>query len=356
MHIALAFNQRVAEEDDLVPSVAPLHAQHPSADLYAEWDDAETISAVAAALATRHQVSLVDADLDAFEKLRALQPDLVFNIAEGLYGGSRESQIPAMLEMLQIPYTGSDPLTLGLCLDKYRTKEILSVHRVASPAFALLDEASELPAELHFPLLVKPPLEGSSKGITNSSLVRNPDELQRELIRIHNNYQQQALVEEFLCGREFTVAMLGNGTDLQVLPIVEIDFSTLPAGANPIYSFEAKWLWDTEDAPLQIFHCPAPLEPLLQRSIEDLCRKAFHHLGCRDWCRIDVRLDSDGHPQIIEVNPLPGVLPRPEQNSCFPKAARAAGLSYPEMILNVVDAACARLGLVEKNHARRCLL
>jgi len=94
----------------------------------------------------------------------------------------------------------------------------------------------------------------------------------------------------------------------------------------------------------------------LQRSIEELCRKAFHHLGCRDWCRIDVRLDSDGRPQIIEVNPLPGVLPRPEQNSCFPKAARAAGLSYPEMILNVVDAACQRLGLVEKNHARRCLL
>jgi D-alanine-D-alanine ligase len=356
MHIALAFNQRAASEAVHLPAPGLLQLQQASTDLYAEWDDAETISAVAAALAEQHQVSLVNADLDAFEKLRNLQPDLVFNMAEGLHGGSRESQIPALLEMLQIPYTGSDPLALGLCLDKYRTKEILTYHQVATPAFALIDRAEDLPAHLHYPLLVKPPLEGSSKGITDSSLVRNPAELQRELTRISDNYRQQALVEEFLSGREFTVALLGNGAQLRVLPIVEIDFSTLPAGANPIYSYEAKWLWDTDSAPLQIFHCPAPLEPLLQRSIEDLCRKAFLHLGCRDWCRIDVRLDSDGRPQIIEVNPLPGVLPRPEQNSCFPKAARAAGLSYPEMILNVVDAACLRLGLVEKNHARRCLL
>ena len=356
MHIALAFNQRVAEEDDQPPSSGSPHSHQKQQDLYAEWDDARTIEAVASALSEQHQVTLINADLDAFEKLRSLRPDLVFNMTEGLYGGSRESQIPALLEMLQIPYSGSDPLTLGLCLDKYRTKEILSYHHVATPAFVLIDDAEKLPKHLSYPLLVKPSLEGSSKGITDSSLVRNSQELQRELGRIRENYAQPALVEEFLSGREFTVAMLGNGAEVRVLPIVEIDFSTLPAGANPIYSYEAKWLWDTEEDPLQIFHCPAPLEPLLQRAIEDLCRKAFNHLGCRDWCRIDVRLDGNGHPQIIEVNPLPGVLPRPEQNSCFPKAARAAGLSYSEMILSVVDAACERLGLVEKNHARRRLL
>jgi D-alanine-D-alanine ligase len=356
MNIALAFNQRAAVGDDPLPAPCLLHPQQASPDLYAEWDDEQTIAAVAEALGQRHQVTLVNADLDAFEKLRALQPELVFNMTEGLYGGSRESQIPALLEMLQIPYTGSDPLTLGLCLDKYRTKEILSYHRVATPAFALLQTAEELPAQLSYPLLAKPPLEGSSKGITDSSLVRNSRELARELERIRQNYAQPALVEEFLSGREFTVALLGNGLDVRVLPIVEIDFSTLPAGANPIYSYEAKWLWDTEEDPLQIFHCPAPLEPLLHRAIEDLCRKAFYHLGCRDWCRIDVRLDGFGHPQIIEVNPLPGVLPRPEQNSCFPKAARAAGLSYSEMILSVVEAACERLGLVEKKHAHCRLL
>ncbi|SDZ96167.1 D-alanine-D-alanine ligase [Desulfuromusa kysingii] len=356
MHIVLSFNQSVAEEDDQPPSLTHFDTQHLPQDFYAEWDDIQTIQAVASALAQKHQVTLVNADLDAFEKFRALRPDLVFNMAEGLYGGSRESQIPAMLEMLQIPYTGSDPITLGICLDKLRTKEILAYHRIPTPAFVQLRHAADLPADFQFPLLVKPALEGSSKGITDKSLVHNATELQRQLDDVWAHYLQPVLVEEFLCGREFTVALIGNGTAVQVLPIVEIDLSTLPPGANPIYSYEAKWLWDTETAPLQIFHCPAQLAPLLQRKIEDLCRKAFFHLGCRDWCRIDVRLDTGGHPQIIEVNPLPGVLPRPEQNSCFPKAARAAGLSYPEMILSVVTAACERLDLVEKNDAHRCLL
>ncbi len=160
-----------------------------------------------------------------------------------------------------------------------------------------------------------------------------------------DTYRQPALIEEFLPGREFTVALLGNGADLQVLPIVEINLASLPAGVNPIYSYEAKWIWDTEENPLSIFTCPAPLEPLLQRQIEELCKRTFQVLGCRDWCRIDVRLDAGGRPHIIELNPLPGILPRPEQNSCFPKAARAAGLTYEEMILHVVDTAATRLDL-----------
>lgn len=355
MHIALAFNMR--EEQAVVDDQPPSSADSAPDDLYAEWDDAATIQAVADALGQRHQVSLVNADLDAFEKLRDLKPDLVFNIAEGLHGASREAQIPAMLEMLQLPYTGSDPVTLGICLDKHRTKQLLAWHNVATPRFALLRSAGELPESFRYPLMVKPTLEGSSKGVTDKALVNNPTELQAQLDWVWSNYRQPALVEEFLCGREFTVAMIGNGHDLWVLPIVEIDFSTLPEGANPIYSYEAKWLWDTEEAPLQIFACPAPLEPMLQRAIETVCRRAFEVLGCRDWCRIDVRLDADGVPNIIELNPLPGVLPRPEQNSCFPKAARAAGLSYPEMVLAVVEAASQRLNLVQEvEHARSGLL
>lgn len=193
--------------------------------------------------------------------------------------------------------------------------------------------------------MVKPPLEGSSKGVTDKALVRNRKELIQQVEWVVSTYQQSALVEEFLPGREFTVALLGNGDNLRVLPIVEINFDSLPQGVNPIYSFEAKWIWDVVTNPLQIFSCPAKLEPLLQRQIEEVCRSAFKALGCRDWCRIDVRLDAAGHPQVIELNPLPGILPQPEQNSCFPKAARAAGLNYEQLILSVVDAACTRLQL-----------
>jgi len=350
MHIALAYNLRAQ-----VPAVAGEQPSEPPDepdDLYAEWDDLETIQAVAAALAEQHRVSLVPADLEAFDAFRKLRPDLVFNIAEGLYGPGREGQLPSLLDMLQIPYTGSDPVVLGLCLDKARTKEILAYHDVPTPRFRLMSCAEELPATMAFPLMVKPVGEGSGKGITDRSLVRTPAELQQQLARVLDTYRQPALVEEFLAGREFTVAMIGNGDDLRVLPIVEIDFSSLPAGANPVYSYEAKWIWDQAEAPLQIFQCPAPLDPLLQHAIESVCLKAFRVLGCRDWCRIDVRLDGAGRPNIIEVNPLPGVLPRPEQNSCFPKAARAAGLSYPQMIQAVVDAACYRLGLAEEaSHA-----
>lgn len=356
MHIALSFNLKgdavgLMEEPAEPPSEPP---DLLSDDLFAEWDDIHTIKAVEAALASAHQVTLVEASLDAFESYRNLRPDLVFNIAEGLHGASREAQIPAMLDMLGIPYTGSDPLTLGLCLDKRRTKEILAHHGIATPGFSVVNSLAEIPARLRYPLMVKPTLEGSSKGVTDKALVRNRRELVRQLEWVLNTYHQSALIEEFLPGREFTVALIGNGSDLAVLPIVEINFDTLPAGVQPIYSYEAKWLWDQEEDPLQIFSCPAALEPLLRLQIEELCKSAFRALDCRDWCRIDVRLDAKGRPQVIELNPLPGILPRPEQNSCFPKAARAIGLAYDEMILAVVDAACARLALPVGVSNERC--
>ncbi|BCR05725.1 hypothetical protein DESUT3_27940 [Desulfuromonas versatilis] len=347
MHIALAFNLREesVQEDDQPPSEPPSGSAAHSDDLYAEWDDIHTIKAVESALASRHQVSLVNADLDAFATFRDLRPDLVFNIAEGLLGNSREAQIPAMLDMLGIPYTGSDPVTLGMCLDKRRAKEILAYYRIPTPRFAVVGSLAEIPARLRYPLMVKPTLEGSSKGVTDKALVADRRALVRQVEWVLDTYRQPAIVEEFLPGREFTVAMLGNGESLRALPTVEINLHTLPEGVNPIYSYEAKWIWDQEENPLEIFTCPAKLEPLLQKQIEDICKRAFNALGCRDWTRIDVRLDATGRPNIIELNPLPGILPRPEQNSCFPKAARAAGLSYDQMILAVADAACERHNL-----------
>ena len=342
MRVCLAFNLR--EDAALEVDEPPSQSQD---DVYAEWDDIHTIRAVESALSSHHEVSLVNADLDAFDLFREQRPDIVFNIAEGLLGASREAQIPAMLDMLGIPYTGSDPTTLCNCLDKSRTKEILSHYRVTTPRFRVVSETGGIPSRLRYPLMVKPILEGSSKGVNDTALVRDRRELLRQVEWVLDTYRQPALIEEFLPGREFTVALIGNGKDIAVLPIVEIDFATLPVGVNPIYSYEAKWLWDREEDPLRIFRCPAPLEPALRDRIETTCRRAFAAMGCRDWCRIDVRLDGSGVPHVIELNPLPGILPRPEQNSCFPKAARAAGMSYAQLILAVLDTANQRLGLQE---------
>ena len=158
----------------------------------------------------------------------------MFNIAEGLHGVSREAQIPAMLEFLQIPYLGSDPLTLALCLDKARAKEVLAYNDVRTASFVLIRSMEDLDdARVRFPLIVKPLHEGSSKGIYNSCVVRNPEELEQEVRTILDTYHEPALVEEFLPGREFTVAILGNGDDIRVLPIVEISFDALARGDEP---------------------------------------------------------------------------------------------------------------------------
>jgi D-alanine-D-alanine ligase len=318
-------------------------------DLYAEWDTPETIQAVRTALQECHDVTMIEADEFATERLRTERPDIVFNIAEGLHGVSREAQIPAILEMLNIPYSGSDPLTLAICLDKSRTKEILSYYSIPTPRFSVVHAMKEL-AHIpeRFPMLVKPLHEGSSKGIYNASLVRTTAELAGQVRKILLEYREPALVEEFLEGREFTVAMLGNGDECAVLPIVEIKFDSLPKGVNPIYSYEAKWIWDRSDAPLDIFECPANVTPALRSAIESICRDTYRTLRCRDWSRIDLRLDRSGLPQIIEVNPLPGILPHPEDNSCYPKAARAAGLNYNQLIQSVLAVAARRCGLVPR--------
>jgi D-alanine-D-alanine ligase len=153
------------------------------------------------------------------------------------------------------------------------------------------------------------------------------------------------IVERYLPGAEFTCGVLGNGADARVLPLVAMNFASLPAGALPIYGFEAKWLWDRADRPLEIFECPARISAALRAEIEDVVRRTFVALGCRDWSRVDVRLDADGRANVIEVNPLPGILPDPADNSCLPKAARAAGMDYDALIGACLQAAASRHGV-----------
>ena len=279
---------------------------------------------------------------------RQTRPDIVFNIAEGFRGVNREAHVPAICEFFGIPYSGSDPFTLTLCLDKARTKETLAFHKIPTPRFAVIETLEDLEAraaDLPFPLFVKPLHEGSSKGITDRNLCWDRDHLTRQTRFLLENYEQPVLVEEYLPGKEFTCAVLGNGDRATVLPIVGMNFETLPKGALPIYSFDAKFVWDRPENPLEIFQCPARITKELQASIERVTLDAFRVLGCRDWARIDVRLDAAGNPNVLEVNPLPGILPDPADNSCLPKAARAAGIGYDELIQSCLKYAAARQGV-----------
>jgi D-alanine-D-alanine ligase len=336
--------QKKYVDDNLV-----VNYQNRLSDVYAEWDDEETVSAVESAIRKAgHDVIRIEADENAYEKLRDSKPDIVFNMAEGFGGASRESHIPAMLEMLNIPYTASDPITIGNCHDKSRCKEILTYYGVPNPGFFITDSYVNGTPKVNYPAFVKPLHEGSSKGIYNSSVVYTNEELNREITRIKQNYNQHSIIEDFLEGREFTVALLGNGENVRVLPIVGINLDCLPKDFPKIYSYEVKWYFDTRENKLDIFDCPAKISNKLKNRIEDICKQAYKALRIRDWARMDVRCDSNDNPYIIEINPLPGILPDPDDNSCFPKAAREVGIDYDGLIQSVLNLAIERYGIKAK--------
>ena len=340
------------------------HSHTAADDEFAEWDSSETIDAVANALSALGDVIRLEANADFPQNLRDSHVDIVFNIAEGLHGVNREAHVPAICEFYGIPYSASDPFTLSLCLDKAKTKEVLAYHGVPTAAFSVVrglgesgigNRESALRAasqplrfpipDSRFPVFVKPIHEGSSKGITEANYCETPEQLRAQVEFLLEHYQQPVLVEEYLPGAEFTCAVLGNGDEARVLPIVGMNFEALPHGALPVYGFEAKWIWDRPEKPLEIFECPARITEELRRTIEDVVLRAYRVLGCRDWSRIDVRLDASGKPNVVEVNPLPGILPNPADNSCFPKAARAAGMSYDELIQACLVHAAERQGI-----------
>ncbi|HKV71566.1 MAG TPA: hypothetical protein VJN62_09980 [Gemmatimonadales bacterium] len=337
MRIGLAYNEK--------PRSA-LTADDPASttDVYVEWDEPTTIDAVEQALSLFGSVIRLEADATFPQKLTLARPQIVFNMAEGLSGPNREAQVPAICEYYGVPYTASDPLTLSLTLHKARTKEILAHRGIPTAPFTLVSAPGELAqVRLPFPLFVKPVAEGSGKGIFANNLCESEAQLRERTLFLLDEYRQPVLVETYLPGREFTVAILGNGPEAQCLPIVGFDFETLPRGANPVYGYEAKWIWDDAEHQLEIYECPARIPHDLRASIERVSLDAYHALGCRDWCRIDVRMDAAGVPNIVELNPLPGIIPDPRMNSCMPKAARVAGMTYDQLIQEVVRIAWKRI-------------
>jgi D-alanine-D-alanine ligase-like ATP-grasp enzyme len=318
-------------------------------DRTAELDSEDTIAALVAALeAGRHQVIPLDVGEDICSRLCAEHPDVVFNIAEGLRGESREAQLPALCEMFGIPYTGSGVLTLATCLNKARTKEIIAHHGIETAPFQVMQAPDEpLDARLHFPLIVKLMHEGSSMGLSENSIVDDALALRCQAEIVWEQYRGPLLIEEFIEGREFTVGVLGNESPV-VLPIAEYVFHqsrgimlfipddpVLEAlvrerdGAVP--HFEAKYT----------FVCPAAVTPALRTQIEVTALATYKVLGLRDWGRMEMRLGLDGQLYVLEVNPIAGIDP----TYALPKQAYAAGMSYADLVNGILHHAMARYGL-----------
>ena len=361
MRIGLAYNQRPSTSSSERDTAGPAADDSSSAgddasadsddppsstrDAFVEWDEPATIDAVARALSVFGDVVRLEAVGDFPQRLARARVDFLFNMAEGISGPSRESHVPAIAEFLGVPYLASDPLTLALALHKGRAKEVFLARGIPTAPFVLVETLDDVPRldGLTYPAFLKPAWEGSSKGIAEANYVADPAAARRRAREILGTYRQPVLAEQYLPGDEFTVAVLGNGSEARALPIIRFRFETLPEGALPIMGCEAKWVWDDPTQPLEVLECPARVPTALSLRIADTALAAARALGCRDWARVDIRLDADGIPNVVEVNPLPGVIPNPADNSCFPCAARAAGMSYDTLIQKVTQIAWRRL-------------
>lgn len=323
------------------------------------WDDLdseETIEAITAALqASGHEVTFLEGDLSLVQRLPQVRPDVCFNICEGHFGDARESHVPAILEMLRIPYTGSRVLTLALTLDKPMTKRVLTYHNLPTPTFQVFERVDEpLDPDVQFPLFVKPSREGTGMGVSPDSIVRDEEQLRRQLRQQFDRYDQPILVERFIEGREITVGVVGNlagpvawrlpekeqarrvSRGLTFFPPMEIDVNRYEGEAG-IYTSRIK----TELVHEFHWHCPADLPADTVEELNWLTAATFRVTGCQDVARVDFRLDAhDGDkPYILEINPLPGLNPE-YSDLCI--EARAAGWRYEELVNRILDEAVER--------------
>lgn len=303
----------------------------------AEWDPPETIIAIANALARQgHIVVHLEATPDLPRVLAEADVDMIFNIAEGVEGRNREAQVPALCELLGVPYTGSDSATLAIALDKALCKKVLMQHDILTPKFQLMESARErLSPDLSFPLIVKPNAEGSSKGIEGSTSVCDTEEELRAAVKLCvERYRQPALVEEYVAGREFTVGLLGEKRP-RVLPPMEICFKNKD-NDRPVYDYQVKQEWEKHVS----YQCPAKLTDAEQKAIEKIARATFWALDCRDVARVDLRMDSDGRIYVLEVNPLPGLTPG---YSDLVLIAQAVGIQYDQLIAEIMNGGLRRM-------------
>ena len=269
------------------------------------------------------------------------QPDLIFNLCESVGDEStHEMFVAGIYELMGVPYTGASAFSLGICQNKARTKQILSFYKIRIPRFTLFKNPSEVSEEefdLRFPVIVKPSHEDASVGIDNTSVVDNISSVRKRVRYIFQNHDQPALVEEYVDGRELNVGIIGNRRPI-ILPISEIDFSGLPSTYPRIVTYNAKWMEGTEEYKGTVGVCPAPLTPEIERQAKEIALKVYRIMGCRDYARVDMRLDKNNNLYVIEANPNPDI----SDDAGFARSARAYGLTFEEIVGKIVEYALER--------------
>lgn len=275
------------------------------------------------------------------DTIEGQKPDLIFNLTESYMGdNTMEAHIVALLDMLKIPYTGSNPSALIINNDKGIQKKLLAYHGIMTPEFMVfpVGRTAPIPENLRYPLIVKPLKEDASIGIHECSIVKNADALAERIRFVHANRGQPALVEEFIEGREFYVGLLGNSKKVQVLPIVELDLSGLPDGKPKIASFRVKWNEAYRDKMGIQSVFPTNLDPQVVDKINRVCLNAYAILGIQNYGRIDIRLSPNNDVYVLEANPNPYIA----DGEDFANAAEKIGIDYPTLIGKIVELALAK--------------
>jgi len=306
-------------------------------DANAEFDHPSTIGVIASAIAScGFKVKKIGNASQLLEQIDKIKVDIVFNISEGISGRNRESQVPILLEMAGIPFVGADALTLGVTLDKVMAKKIFIAEGIPTPRFFEIKNTDSLAEDgrLNFPLIVKPRFEGSSKGLTESSRVENKEELKKQVDYIINAYKQPALIEEFISGQEFTVAIIGNDPG-EVMPVVQIKIDGRLKLKDKFYTF-ARIRSDRLE-----YLCPAHISQELGRKLSDIALKTYNAVECRDFGRVDFRMDAQCNPYVLEINPLPSL----STEDVFMLVAKNIGITYEEIIGKILNSALKRYNL-----------
>ena len=320
-------------------SNAPTQPENAPEDALVELDSETSAAAYLAALRDAgHDVSTYEGGPQLSAELHAYAPDICFNTCEGFRGDSREAQVPALLEMLGVRYTGPTPLAAAVTNDKPTTKRVLHYYGLPTPLFQVFDAPdAALHSSLRFPLFVKPAHEGTGMGIGNRSLVHDEASLRDSVAYMIEAYQQPALVESYIAGRDITCGLVGNNDDLHFFPISEADLSGYPAELVPVYGTAQKNTLEH----LYRYHCPAPLDAQLANEVQRQTLQTFRVTGCRDYARVDFRLQDDGQLFILEINGLPGITPR----SDLTLMAHTENWTHGDLVRSVLNAGLRRYDL-----------